>query len=233
MPERPGWREYFLGVAEAVAARGDCTRRRVGAVLVQDHRIVSTGYNGAPRGAPGCLEGACPRGRHYPAQKYPLQNTIGATFCAYVYGPYKREDGHMHGTGCMCKADIKACACGNDWPCPDAVPHGSPYTGAGACIAVHAEVNAIIYADYEKCRDATMYVTDEPCDGCLTVVKGAGIAYVHWPDGDWVNPLLIPQWEKDFLAQQQEQEHRAQSQPQQTHVRRIIRSIMLHLLPFF
>jgi dCMP deaminase len=62
---RPSWADYYLGVAEAVARRADCTRRQVGAVLVdRDLRVVSTGYNGAPSGHPGCLTaGACPRGR--------------------------------------------------------------------------------------------------------------------------------------------------------------------------
>lgn len=63
-PERPDWDEYFLAIAKTIALRADCTRSKVGAVLVdQNHRIVSTGYNGAPPGAPGCLSGACPRGR--------------------------------------------------------------------------------------------------------------------------------------------------------------------------
>lgn len=62
-PERPDWDTYFLGVAQSISARADCRRRTVGAVIVsQDHRVLSTGYNGAPPGRPGCLAGACPRG---------------------------------------------------------------------------------------------------------------------------------------------------------------------------
>jgi dCMP deaminase len=60
---RPSFDAYFLGVATAVAARGDCIRCKVGAVLVErdTHRIISTGYNGSPPGGPSCLMGECPR----------------------------------------------------------------------------------------------------------------------------------------------------------------------------
>ncbi len=59
---RPSWNEYFLGIAEAVSKRADCTRRQFGSVIVKENRIVSTGYNGSPSGAPSCLNGECPRG---------------------------------------------------------------------------------------------------------------------------------------------------------------------------
>ena len=60
---RPGWHDWGVGIAEAVALRADCTRRRVGAVIFDEaNRILSTGYNGAPAGRTGCLEGGCPRG---------------------------------------------------------------------------------------------------------------------------------------------------------------------------
>lgn len=58
---RPDWDTYYSGVAEAVAARGECVRRKVGAIIVRDHTIISTGYNGAPSGEPSCLDGHCPR----------------------------------------------------------------------------------------------------------------------------------------------------------------------------
>jgi dCMP deaminase len=58
---RPGWDDYFLGIASAVSARGECVRSRVGAVLVTKRQIVSTGYNGVMAGERSCLDGACPR----------------------------------------------------------------------------------------------------------------------------------------------------------------------------
>ncbi|WP_370422543.1 cytidine/deoxycytidylate deaminase family protein [Streptomyces sp. QH1-20] len=59
---RPDWDTYFLGIAVAVAARGDCLRCRVGSVVVgSDRRIVSTGYNGSYPGGPSCSRGECPR----------------------------------------------------------------------------------------------------------------------------------------------------------------------------
>ena len=61
---RPDWDTYFLGIAEAVSARADCTRRKVGGLVVRrDKTIAATGYNGARPGGPSCLKGDCPRGR--------------------------------------------------------------------------------------------------------------------------------------------------------------------------
>lgn len=142
-PLRPDWDEYFLDIAKAVATRADCTRRHAGAVIVgDDHRIVSTGYNGAPSGELGCLTaGACPRGR---------QTTT------------------------------------------DVTPGSSYDTGAGSCIAVHAEANALIYGEYARFKGATIYVVSltpdgslheqqSPCGGCERLIKGAGIARVVTP----------------------------------------------------
>jgi dCMP deaminase len=58
---RPTWDEYFLQVAELVAKRSTCLRRRVGAVIVKDRRILATGYNGAPSGLTHCIDIGCLR----------------------------------------------------------------------------------------------------------------------------------------------------------------------------
>lgn len=57
--ERISKDEYFLRMAEVVAKRGTCLRLRVGSVLVKDGMVLSTGYNGAPRGLPHCTEVGC------------------------------------------------------------------------------------------------------------------------------------------------------------------------------
>jgi len=59
--QRPDWDEYFLDIAALVARRSTCLRRNVGAVLVRERRILSTGYNGAPTGLRHCLDIGCLR----------------------------------------------------------------------------------------------------------------------------------------------------------------------------
>ncbi len=55
------WDDYFMQIAEVVASRSSCAKRHVAAVVVRDHRIISTGYNGTPRGTRNCNEGGCER----------------------------------------------------------------------------------------------------------------------------------------------------------------------------
>ena len=54
--KRVTWNEYFMNIAEQVATRSTCSRKNVGAVIVRDKTILSTGYNGSLRGAPHCDE---------------------------------------------------------------------------------------------------------------------------------------------------------------------------------
>lgn len=58
---RPDRNEYFMGIATAVRARADCTGHKVGAVIVRDRRIISSGYNGTPEGMTNCSGGGCHR----------------------------------------------------------------------------------------------------------------------------------------------------------------------------
>lgn len=58
---RPDWDTYFMSIANVVATRANCSRRKVAAVIVSENRIISTGYNGTPRGITNCFDGGCPR----------------------------------------------------------------------------------------------------------------------------------------------------------------------------
>jgi len=129
---RPGWDQWGLSLAQAVSTRADCTRRKVGAVIMRpDHSVVSTGYNGGPSGGDSCLMGKCPRG---------LMSE-------------------------------------------DEVAPGSSYdTGPGSCIALHAEQNALLRADWDEMQNATLYITEEPCEGCVRMITGTHLDRVVWPD---------------------------------------------------
>lgn len=60
--ERQTWDEYFMNLAKAVSERSTCTRRKVGAVAVDlKHRIIGTGYNGAPANLSHCTSARCVR----------------------------------------------------------------------------------------------------------------------------------------------------------------------------
>lgn len=132
LTRRPDVFEWGLIVAEAVATRAECSRRKVGAVILdRDHRICGAGYNGTYRGGRNCLEGACPRG---------LSGVL---------------------------------------------PGSSYDTGPGACIAVHAEVNALLdVSDKGRLESSMMFITAEPCEGCLKILRNTQIYRLVWLDED-------------------------------------------------
>ena len=80
--------------------------------------------------------------------------------------------------GCLTKG---ACPRGRSGVAP-----GSSYdTGAGVCIAVHAEQNAVLRASWVSMEGSTLFITDSPCDGCLRMIKGTPIARIVAPDYEW------------------------------------------------
>lgn len=58
---RPSWDEYYMSMVELVKERSTCLRRKVGAVIVKDQRILTSGYNGAPSGCDHCEDVGCLR----------------------------------------------------------------------------------------------------------------------------------------------------------------------------
>jgi len=61
MKDRPDWDTYFISIAHLVSTRSTCLRRQVGAVMVRDKQILTTGYNGVPRGITHCTPENCLR----------------------------------------------------------------------------------------------------------------------------------------------------------------------------
>nr|WP_320051049.1 cytidine/deoxycytidylate deaminase family protein [uncultured Desulfuromonas sp.] len=61
MMTRPSWEDYFMDIARLVASRSTCLRRQVGAVIVKDKNVLTTGYNGTPSGVRHCQETGCLR----------------------------------------------------------------------------------------------------------------------------------------------------------------------------
>lgn len=154
---RPSWDEWGLGIAAAVATRGECTRRRIGAVIINRRtRQIFAGYNGAPPGEPSCLSGACPRGLHYAVPMWEGDDSPGMCFTCEV-----------------------------EWPCSKAVAHDSSYdTGPGACTATHAELGALMDAGRANLTDdCVMYVSDKPCPACERIIRGV-LKRVVWPGGE-------------------------------------------------
>lgn len=66
------------------------------------------------------------------------------------------------------------------------LPHLAPYhEGIGRCDAIHAEANALLHADWREVQRGTMYITGQPCHGCLVLIKGSGLTGALWPGGYW------------------------------------------------
>ena len=84
---RPGWEEYFLGIAKAVSKRASCPRASVGAILVRNNIVVSTGYNGAPPKENDCLTFGCSISNNH------CQRAIHAEVNAVVFGEREQVRG--------------------------------------------------------------------------------------------------------------------------------------------
>lgn len=78
--QRPDWDEYFMQIARIASLRSNCMKRKVAAVIVKDRRIISTGYNGTPRGVKNCNEGGCPRCNSFADSG----TALGECFCSHA-----------------------------------------------------------------------------------------------------------------------------------------------------
>ncbi|MGH2348562.1 MAG: deoxycytidylate deaminase [bacterium] len=77
---RPSWDLYFMRMAALAATRSTCIRRHVGALIVKDRMVLSTGYNDTPRGLPNCGDGGCARC----ASEVPSGSHLEACLCIHA-----------------------------------------------------------------------------------------------------------------------------------------------------
>ncbi len=73
--------KYYMNIAIAVRKKANCLGRRVGAILVRENRIISTGYNGTPEGVENCLDGGCVRCK----DRKTYQASVGYDVCICVH----------------------------------------------------------------------------------------------------------------------------------------------------
>lgn len=122
---RPSWDSTWMAVADSIAERSNCDSRQVGAVIVtSENRIVSSGYNGPPRGFPISAGQTCD------------------SFCP------RRQSGSQ------------------------------PLSYGLSCPSVHAEANALIFADRSTYQGGTIYVTAACCQDCAKLIANSGVARV-------------------------------------------------------
>ncbi len=90
MSERQSKEFYYLGIADSVSERSTCLRRKYGAIIVRNDEIISTGYNGAPRGRKNCVDlGSCERELRKipPGERYELCRSVHAEAHAIISAP--------------------------------------------------------------------------------------------------------------------------------------------------
>lgn len=146
--------DMLLGVAQVIAKRGTCSRLQVGAVFSKDGRIISTGYNGAPKGLPHCTHGAEPK-----------LDVIG-----YTLGEQMNPEGNW--ASAPGKIMVRN---------PDDFKI-QQYPEKGCEVAVHAEQNAIAFAARHglALEGSDLYCTDAPCAACARSIINAGVKTVYY-----------------------------------------------------
>ncbi|POY72418.1 putative dCMP deaminase [Rhodotorula taiwanensis] len=157
---RPSWDTYFMLLASLASLRSNCMKRRVGAVLVRDKRVVSTGYNGTPRGVRNCGEGGCGR--------------------CNSHGDGWGEEGPPDAPRPVGLAGANEMAA----PAP-AMQRNMSRVGEALdeCLCLHAEENALLEAGRERVsgggtEGAVLYCNTCPCLRCTVKIVQCGVKEV-------------------------------------------------------
>ena len=145
------WDDYFLGICNAVATKSPCLSRQIGCLIVRDHSILSTGYNGPPRGIPHCG-----------SERFEKDLSI-----SFITKLKEFED-------LFTISDIRS-------TCPRRLLGYKSGEGMEWCTAQHAEENAISNAARlgVSTVGATLYMNSViPCNKCLGTLINAGVVEI-------------------------------------------------------
>jgi len=148
IPVVNSWDEYFYNFCLNTAGNSKCLSRKIGAILVRDKRVISTGYNGPPEGIQRCDE------------RWKIDDALMIEFGKLLQSGKAQNASELRGK------------------CPRLVMGFKSGEGLDWCVAGHAEENAIINAARMGvcAKDATMYMTcGVPCTKCLVKVINVGI----------------------------------------------------------
>jgi dCMP deaminase len=153
------WDDYFLGICEAVSKKSPCLSRKIGAILVRDKSILSTGYNGPARGIPHCDD-------------YPLHMID-------LYGLEKLAD---YKPGKLIRCDEASKIQILDAICPRKAKGYESGTHLEECPAQHAEENCVSNAARlgVSTIGSTLYMNTSvtPCKNCFSTLINAGIVEI-------------------------------------------------------
>jgi len=149
---KTNWDIYYLGICNAVAMKSPCLSRNIGAILVRDHIILSTGYNGPPRGVPHCGK-----------ERLFTDNCVEIKCLAERVANAGNHILSLHST------------------CPRQLLNYRSGTHLEICPAIHAEANAIIAAARSGTSTlySTLYMNSSlPCKSCFGMLINAGVVEI-------------------------------------------------------
>jgi dCMP deaminase len=156
------WNITYLKIAELMAEKSTCYRVHVGAILVKDGRIISTGYNGVPSGMKHCNE--------IFKENNEIDNSLKEYFSSdsnffTVWNSLLSHDGST-------KSTLRYSP--EDW--------SKLHHNFSEKFEVHAEQNCLLYAAKNgvSTKDTIVYVTTSPCDQCLKLLVAAGVKKVYY-----------------------------------------------------
>lgn len=170
------WDKYFYELCKTVAKNSKCMSRQIGTVLVRDKSIISTGYNGPPRGMPHCNE------------RHKIDDDFWSRIKLSLLNEMNEENIPIIKVGSERKIDWKKIRQLGLKRCPRQILGFKSGEGLDSCVAGHAERNSLINAARNgiSTKGATLYMScGIPCGDCLIEIINAGVLEIVVSSFDW------------------------------------------------